>query len=113
MLFARIGATMVFLTVALALVFAGVLLVAFALAGALAPHVGQPWANAITGGVFLVPPLMWAVIVSLSRPAPPPPPPGLLGVALGMMGRGVWGAIVSGAISGAVDAYLSRNRRRK
>ena len=110
---ARLAATLVFLMMALALVFAGVLLLAFAVAGALAPHVGQALANAITGAVVLAPPLLWAMIVSLSRPAPPPPPPGLLGMAVGMLGRGAWGAIITGAISGAVDAYLSRNGRRK
>jgi hypothetical protein len=114
MFFARLGALAVFLMVALALVFAGVLLLAFAIAGSLAPHVGQPLANAITGGIFVAPPLLWAIVVSLSRPAPPPPPPGLLGMVLGALGqRTPWAAIVMGAISGAAEAYLSRNARRK
>ncbi len=113
-MFARLGAKAVFLTMGLALVFAGVLMLPLALAAALAPYVGQAWAYAVTGAILLVPPLLWATIVSLSRPAPPPQPTGMLGLALGVLGRSApWGAILSGAISGAVQAYLSRNDRRR
>jgi hypothetical protein len=113
-MFARLGAKAVFLVMALALVFAGVLMLPFAIAAALAPHVGQAWAYAITGGILLLPPVLWAIIVSLSRPAPPPPPPGLLGTVLGMLGqRNAVTTILTGAVSGAFEAYLNRNRRRK
>jgi len=113
-MFARLGAKAVFLVMVLALVFAGVLMLPFAIAAALTPHLGQAWAYAATGAVLLGPPLLWAIIVSLSRPAPPPPPPGFLGTVLGILGQQTaLTAIITGAISGGFEAYLRRNGRRK
>ena len=112
-MFARLGAKAVFLVMALALVFFGVGLLALAIAAALAPLVGVAWGDAIAGAILLLPPLFWALMVSLSRPArPQPPPAGAFTKALfGAMAREVpWVAVVGATLAGIAEMFLNRNR---
>ncbi len=112
---ARLGAKAVFLVMGLALVFFGVGMLALAVAAAFAPLVGQAWGYAIAGAILTGPPLLWAAVVSLSRP--PRPAPGESGFLRALFAAVTkdtpWLAILSGGVAGAVEMFLYRNKRRK
>jgi hypothetical protein len=114
-MFARIGAKAVLLVMALAAVFFGVGLLALSIAVALAPLVGQAWGDAIAGAILVVPPLLWALVVSLS--APPRRPPannGVLGMMFGALARETpWLAVVGASLAGIAEMVLNRNKPRK
>jgi hypothetical protein len=115
-MFSRLAAYAVFLVVALALVFFGAGMLALALATAFAPLVGAAWGYAIAGAILLLPPLLWALAVSLSRPRrpPPPPPSGILRALFGAVARETpWIAVVGAGLAGAAEMFLNRNKPRK
>jgi hypothetical protein len=115
-MFARLGAKAVFLVTALALVFFGVGLLALAIAAAFAPLVGPAWGDAIAGTILLLPPLLWALVVCLSRPARPlpSPPSGFLRALFGVVARETpWVAVLGAGLAGAAEMFLKRNKPRK
>ncbi len=115
-MFARLGAKAVFLVMALALVFFGAGLLALAIAAVFAPLVGPAWGDAIAGAILLLPPLLWAVAVSLSRPVrpQPPPPSGILRALFGAVARETpWIAVLGAGLAGAAEMFLNRNKPRK
>src|SRR5271154_3424701 len=104
-MFVRLGAKAVFLVIALALVFSGALMVPLAIAAALAPRVGEAWAYAIAGAILLVPPLLWAVAVSLMRPRRRKAPAGHMDVMRALFAAVAketpWIAIIGAGVAGA------------
>lgn len=116
-MFARLGARAVFAVIGLALVFAGALMFPFAIAAALAPRVGQAWAYAIAGAILLVPPLLWAIIVSLMGPRRRKPPAGHMEILRALFAAVAketpWIAIIGAGVAGAAEMFLNRYRSRK
>ena len=76
-MFARLSAKCWFMaTAAIALVFFGIGLIGLAIATLLTPHFGAASGYAMAGAILLLPPLIWACIVCISRPRRREPPPG-------------------------------------
>ncbi len=67
-MFARITAKVVLATIAVAMAFFGIGLLVLALVSALATPLRSVGGYALSGAILLLPPLIWALIVHLSRP---------------------------------------------
>ena len=97
-MFARIGAKILWLVGAAALVFFGVGLLALGLASALVTQFGTAGAYALSGGIMLLVVLAGMGIAALVKPRrPPPPPPGAFAsLLLGALAKDVpWAAVIS------------------
>jgi len=116
-MFARLGAKAVFAVIGLALVFGGALMLPLAIAAALAPRVGEAWGYAIAGAILLVPPLLWAIAVSLVRPRRRKAPAGHLEIMRALFAaiakETPWIAIIGAGVAGAAEMFLNRYKSRK
>lgn len=114
-MFARLTAKIVLAAIAVALAFFGIGLLGMALAAALTSWLGIAGADALAGAVFLVPPLIWAIVVHVSRPRRPTPQAG--GIAQSLLGaiarQSPWAAVAAAALTGAAEMFLNRNKPRK
>ena len=114
---ARLTAKAIFAAAAIGAAFFGVGLLGMALAGALVAFLGAPGAYAVAGAILLVPPLIWAVTVSLSRPPrkkTPPPENELTRILLAAVAKETpWFAIVAAGLAGAANMFLNRNKSPK
>ena len=68
-MFARLTAKAILVATAIAMAFFGVGLLGMALAGALATALGVVGGYAVAGAILLTPPMLWAIVTRLSRPA--------------------------------------------
>jgi hypothetical protein len=112
-MFARISAKFLFLVAGAACVFFGVGLLGLALVSALTASLGAAGAYALTGGVLLLPVLLWGSIKSMSRLArpAPPPPSGILTALIAAVAKEMpWVAIIGTGLAGAAEMFLNRNR---
>ncbi|MBS0472995.1 MAG: hypothetical protein JSR60_18135 [Proteobacteria bacterium] len=112
---ARIAATAVLAVIGLLLVIFGVGLLAFAMAAALAPSLGIAGGAAVTGGVFVGPVFLWAIIILLlRRPAPKPVPQPSNGLWLALFAaiakETPWIAIAGAGLMAAAEMFLSRRK---
>jgi hypothetical protein len=113
---ARIAATAVLAVIGLLLVIFGVGLLAFAMAAALAPSLGVAGAAAVTGGVFVGPVFLWAIIILLLRRAPAPKPAaqpsnGLwLALFAAIAKETPWIAIIGAGLMAAAEIFLVRRK---
>jgi hypothetical protein len=117
-MFARVGAKLIFAAAGVALVFFGIGLIGMAIAIALTPYVGAALGYAIAGAIFLLPPLLGAVIALGSRPAKPPVQQGggreLMNSIFTALARETpWAAVAGAGLLGAVNLFLNRNKRKK
>jgi hypothetical protein len=117
-MFARLGAKAVFLVIALALVFSGALMIPLSIAAALAPRVGEPLGYAIAGAILLVPPLLWAIGVSLFRPRRPKPQSNgsrevMRALFAAVAKETPWIAVIGAGLAGAAEMFLNRHKSRK
>jgi hypothetical protein len=114
---ARLTAKAIWAAAAIAMAFFGIGLLGMALAHALAAVLGVAGGYAVAGAVLLVPPLFWAMVVSLSRPKKPAPPPAnneLTKVLLGAVAKEMpWVAIVGAGLAAAANMFLNRNKSPK
>jgi hypothetical protein len=115
---ARLSAKLVFVAAAVALVFFGIGLIGFSIATALVPFVGAALGYAIAGGILLLPPLLWAVIASASRPPVKPVQEGggreLMNSLFTAMARETpWAAVVGAGLIGVANLFLNRNKNKK
>jgi hypothetical protein len=105
--------------VAVALAFFGIGLLGMALAAFLAQTLGTARGYALAGTILLVPPLLWAAILQLSRPRKPVAPPnsGTSQVVRALFAAIVketpWIAIVGAGLAGATEMFLNRNKTKK
>ena len=114
-MFARIGAKLLLLVAAAALVFFGVGLLALGLASALVTHFGTAGAYALSGGVMLLAVLAGMGVAALVKPRrPPPPPPGAFAsLLLGALAKDVpWAAVISAGLAGLTQIILKRRKPR-
>jgi hypothetical protein len=112
-MFARLTAKAILVVVAIAMAFFGVGLLGMALASTLVAWLGVAGAYAVAGAILLLPPLLWAVIVRLSRPKPPPPPPPgnelIRTLLAAVAGNRPWLAVVGTGLVSAINLFLNRN----
>jgi hypothetical protein len=113
-MFARLTAKIVLAAIAVALAFFGIGLLGMALAAWLAVWLGKPGAEALVGAIFLLPPLIWAMVTH-GRPQRMAPPAG--GIAQSFLGaiarQSPWAAVAAAALTGVAEMFLSRNKSRK
>ena len=115
---ARLGAKLVFVAAAVALVFFGIGLIGLAIATALVPFVGTALGYAVAGAILLLPPLLWAVIASASRPVRQVPKNSggreLMNSLFTAMARETpWAAVVGAGLVGVANLFLNRNKNKK
>ncbi len=113
----RIGAGMVLAIVGLTLMVFGVGFLGYALAAALTPSLGVAGAAAVTGGIFVGPPFLWAIVILLLRRPPPPKPaaaPSGLWLTLfaAIAKETPWVAIVGAGLVAAAELFLATRRRK-
>ena len=115
-MFARLTAKAIFVAIAIAMAFFGVGLLGMALAHAMAATLGVAGAYAAAGAALLTPPLLWAIVLRLSRPRKPLPPPQneLTRVLLAAVAKETpWIAIIGAGLAGAANMFLNRNKSGK
>jgi hypothetical protein len=117
-MFARLSAKLILAAAAIALVFFGIGLIGLAIATMLMPHVGTVGGYAIAGAIFLVPPLLWAAIVCVTRPARPVAAPSggrdLMNSLFTALARETpWAAVVGAGLVGVANLFLNRNKTKK
>jgi hypothetical protein len=115
-MFAQLTAKAIFAVIAIAMAFFGVGLLGMALAAALVVTLGTVGAYAVAGMVLLVPPLIWAAILRLSRPRKKPAPVNndLMRVLLAAVAKETpWIAIVGAGLAAAANMFLNRNKSPK
>jgi hypothetical protein len=116
-MFARLTAKAILAAAAIAMAFFGIGLLGMALAAALVKALGTVGGYAVAGVVFLVPPLIWAVITHLSRPRRPAAAPAnneLTRVLLAAVAKETpWIAIIGAGLAGAANMFLNRNKSSK
>jgi hypothetical protein len=117
-MFARITAKAILAAAAIAMAFFGIGLLGMALAAALVAWLGTVGGYAVAGMVFLVPPLIWAIVTHLSRPKKQPVQNGAAGDLTRVLFAAVaketpWIAIVGAGLVGAANLFLNRNKPSK
>jgi hypothetical protein len=116
-MFARLTAKAILAAAAIAMAFFGIGLLGMALAAALVKALGTVGGYAVAGIVFLVPPLIWAVVTHLSRPrrtAAAPANNELTRVLLAAVAKETpWIAIIGAGLAGAANMFLNRNKSSK
>jgi hypothetical protein len=110
-MFARIGAKLLLLAAAAALVFFGVGLLGLGLASALVMELGTAGAYGLTGAIMLLVVLAGMGIAAMVKPRrPPPPPPGAFAsLLLGALAKDLpWAAVISAGLAGLTQMLLKR-----
>jgi len=115
-MFARLTAKAILAAAAIAMAFFGIGLLGMALASALVAALGTVGGYAVAGVAFVLPPLIWAVVIHLSRPRKQPPPVNneLTRVLLAAVAKETpWIAIVGAGLAAAANMFLNRNKAPK
>jgi hypothetical protein len=118
-MFARLSAKAIVLVAGVALVFFGVGLIGLGIAASLEPFVGAAWGDAITGALFLLPPLIWALAIISARPAPRPAPVDagsrqiMTAIIAALAKETPWIAVVGAGLAGVANLFLNRNKAGK
>jgi hypothetical protein len=115
-MFARLTAKAILAAAAIAMAFFGIGLIGMAIAAALVSALGPVGGYAVAGIVFLVPPLVWAIVIHVSRPkqAPPPANNELTRALLAAVAKETpWLAIIGAGLAGAANMFLNRNKSGK
>ena len=117
-MFARLSAKAVLLGAAVALVFFGVGLIGLGIAASLEPLVGPAWADIITGAIFLLPPLIWAIALVTSRPSRPAVDNAgarqiMTAILAAVAKETPWIAVVGAGLAGVAEMFLNRNKPKK
>jgi hypothetical protein len=115
-MFARLTAKAILAAAAIAMAFFGIGLLGMALAAALVKALGTVGGYGVAGVVFLVPPLIWAIVTHLSRPRKQPAPANneLIRVLLAAVAKETpWIAIVGAGLASAANMFLNRNKSTK
>jgi hypothetical protein len=115
-MFARLTAKAILAAAAIAMAFFGIGLLGMALASALVAALGTVGGYAVAGVAFVLPPLIWAVVIHLSRPQKQPPPVNneLTRVLLAAVAKEApWLAIIGAGLAGAANMFLNRNKAPK
>jgi hypothetical protein len=115
-MFARLTAKAILAAAAIAMAFFGIGLIGMAIAAALVSALGAVGGYAVAGIVFLVPPLVWAIITHTSRPKAPPPAANneLTRALLAAVAKETpWIAIIGAGLAGVANMFLNRHKAPK
>jgi hypothetical protein len=117
-MFARLSAKAIVLAAGIALVFFGVGLIGLGIAASLEPFVGAAWGDAITGALFLLPPLIWALAIMTARPARPTAVDTgsrqiMTAIIAALAKETPWIAVVGAGLAGVANLFLNRNKAGK
>jgi NhaP-type Na+/H+ or K+/H+ antiporter len=115
-MFARLTAKAILAAAAIAMAFFGIGLLGMALATALVKALGPVGGYAVAGAMFLVPPLVWAMIMHFSRRQRQSAAPNneLTRVLLAAVAKETpWIAIIGAGLAGAANMFLNRNKSPK
>jgi hypothetical protein len=118
-MFARLTAKAILAAGAIAMAFFGIGFLGMAVATALVASIGPVWGYVTAGAIFLVPPLVWALVMHWSAPAKPAPQPALSSNPLvrtlfaAVAKETPWIAIIGAGLAGAADLFLNRNKPQK
>ena len=115
-MFARLTAKAILAAAAIAMAFFGIGLLGMALAAALVAALGTVGGYAVAGVVFLVPPLVWAIVIHLSRSRKEPAPVNneLTRVLLAAVAKETpWIAIIGAGLASVASMFLNRNKSPK
>ena len=115
-MFARLTAKAILAAAAIAMAFFGIGLIGMAIAAALVSALGPVGGYAVAGIVFLVPPLVWAIVVQVSRPkqAPPAANNELTRALLAAVAKETpWIAIIGAGLASVANMFLNRNKSGK
>jgi len=112
---AKIAAAAVLAVIGLLLVVFGVGFLSYALALALTPYLGAAGGAAVTGAIFVGPPVLWAGFALMRGPSKPktPPPPSSLWMALfaAIAKETPWIAIVGAIVIAGAEMFLGSRRK--
>ncbi len=113
---AKIAAGAVLAVIGLLLVVFGVGFLSYALAVALEPTLGVAGGAAVTGAIFVGPPVLWAALTLLTASKPKPKPvvmPNGLWTALfaAIAKETPWIAIIGAILVGAAEMLLARRKK--
>ncbi|HEY0104805.1 MAG TPA: hypothetical protein VGB91_01885 [Rhizomicrobium sp.] len=114
---AKIAAGAVLAVIGLLLVVFGVGFLSYALAVALTPILGVAGGAAVTGAIFVGPPVLWAALTLMSRPKPKPrsivPPNGLWTALFAAIAKETpWIAIIGAILVGVAEMFLAGRKRK-
>jgi len=115
-MFAQLTAKVIFAAAAIAMAFFGIGFLGMALAAALVAALGTVGGYTLAGVVFLVPPLLWALITHLFRRRRPQQAPNndLTRVLIAAVAKETpWVAIVGAGLVGVANLFLNRNKAPK
>jgi hypothetical protein len=114
-MFARLTAKAILAAAAIAMAFFGIGLLGMAVATLLVKMLGPVGGYALTGTVLLVPPLLWAVYMHMSRPQKPPQMNNeLTRVLLAAVAKETpWIAIIGAGLASVASMFLNRNKTSK
>jgi positive regulator of sigma E activity len=115
-MFARLTAKAVLAAAAIAMAFFGIGLLGMALATALVAALGAVGGYAVAGAVFLVPPLVWAIVMHFTRRQKQAATVNneLTRVLLAAVAKETpWIAIIGAGLAGAANMFLNRNKSSK
>ena len=113
---AKIAASAVLAIIGLLLVVFGVGFMSYALALALTPYLGAAGGAAVTGAVFVGPPVLWAGLTLMRAPPKPKPAPAPSSLWMALFAaiakETPWIAIAGAALMAAAEMFLLRPRRK-
>jgi hypothetical protein len=114
---AKIAAGITLAIIGLLLVVFGVGFLSYALAVALSPILGEAGGAAVTGAIFVGPPVLWAAITLMSSPKPKPKPmvatDGLWTVLFSALARETpWIAVIGAVLVGVAEFFLAGRKKK-
>ena len=115
-MFARLTAKVVLAAAAIAMAFFGIGLLGMALATLLVKTLGTVGGYALSGGVLLLPPLIWAGVTHRSQPKKQPLPVNneLTRVLLAAVAKETpWIALIGAGLASVANMFLNRNKSPK
>ena len=113
-MFARLSAKAMLLAALAAMVFFGIGLVGLAIATWLSTQFGPAGGYLIAGGVLILVPILWVLLLAVSRPRKKPPEKDFTTTLFTAMARETpWVAVLGAGLVGVANLFLSRNRNKK
>jgi len=113
---AKIAASAVLAIIGLLLVVFGVGFLSYALALALTPYLGAAGGAAVTGAVFVGPPVLWAGLTLMRAPPKPKPAPAPSSLWMALFAaiakETPWIAIVGAIVIAAAEMFFGQRSRK-
>ncbi len=113
-MFARLSAKAMLLAALAAMVFFGIGLVGLATATWLATQFGVAGGYLMAGGLLILIPILWILLMAASRPRKKPEEKDFTTILFTAMAREApWVAVLGAGLVGVANLFLSRNKNKK